>query len=228
MTLLGVDPRTTQHGINPLFHPLIRQLQTQLSEQRQQISQLQTRYDTLARETEDEAHARRADAAEVALLKAQLSQLKHYYRNEGSRVNVGTNAAASNPTPSSMPLVSPASGTHLEEGVAGEFTRTVSVTTSKADLSPPESSPHTGLLCQYAAEIPLVDREAMRARMLRDRGPHRTSLPLLRPQPVNASLQEVEQVSRAPSPDADASLLSLLDDGETPPCNSRSLPCCRF
>lgn len=224
MALFGVDLRTTQHHqhhheVGSLLHdPVIRQLQAQLSEQQQQISQLQTRYDTLVKEAADEAQARRASAAEVVLLKAQLNEFKRLYCSEGSGANVGTISATSNAAPSSsVPFMPSTAGTWSEVGVAGPFNGTLSVNASSntgLSLSQPPSCPAS--LDRYAAEIPVDEREAMRTRMLRDRGPHHTPLPLQQ-QPADTSLPQVEEASRAPSPEADTSRLSLLHDGETPP-----------
>lgn len=228
MAFFGMDLRTTQqhqhhqqqhhHEVGSLLHdPVIRQLQAQLSKQRQQISQLQTRYNALAKEAADEAQARRASAAEVVLLKAQLNEFKQLYYCEGSRANAGTTfvAAVSNAASSSVPFMPSAAYTGREVVVADAFNGTLPVNASISGVSPSEFPSCPGSLGHYASEIPLGEREAMRTRMLRDRGPHHTPPPLQ--QPADASSPEVEEASRAPSPDADASRLSLLDDGETPP-----------
>lgn len=142
--------------------------------------------------------ALRAREGDIVELRSQLHQ-------ERLRDDAICKAGRPVLNPASIPLriVSVGdSSTDMAEDL--EFSRNDSVNSSEP--SEPSRGP-VPLLSQYSAEIPEQDREAIRTRMLKDRGPG-----TLEPA---SSPQEVEKAAPAPGPGAPVSGPSH-DDGETP------------
>lgn len=163
---------------------------------RRQISELTARCHELA---EAQAEAQRASAAEICLLKSQVNELKNQveiFRADGRQAAA---EAACRPFPISG-LTRIASGADSRGN------------TAVADTCNPLAFVNTSGAAAYPDHIPLEDREAIRSRMLRDRGPQeRRELQ----QPSAVDTQAATHESCLPSSSGPAgSEPSLPEDGK--------------
>lgn len=141
---------------------------------------------------------RQARENEIMALREQLHQ-------ERLRADAMCRAGGPVPNPASIPLrIVPVGDSRTDEAEAREFGRNDSVNPSNPSSHPSEPSPGPEPpMSQYPCEIPEKDRKAIRARMLKDRGPN-TPLapdpPAVDTQAPAASPHDVEMAPRAPSP----------------------------
>lgn len=178
----------------------------------QQVQQLSNRNLTLGNELRSEIHKRQALQSELFQVKRErqareneIVALRSQLQQERLRADAICRAGRPVLNPALIPLrIVPVGHNRMDQGEARDFSRDDSVDPSQpSEPSPGPVSP----LSQYPREIPEKDREALRARMLRDRGPN-TRAPA-------GSPQDVEEVPSAPSPGAHAPEPSH-DEGEVP------------
>eukprot|EP00752_Nemacystus_decipiens_P017749 g15915.t1 len=138
-----------------------------------------------------------AQENEIVALRTQL-------REERLRAGAMCRAGGAVLNPASIPLrIVPVGDRRASEAGARHTGRNDSVNPSNPSSIPSEPSPGpVPPLSQYPSEIPEEDREAIRVRLLKDRGPN--TPPASGPTAVHtpapaASLQDVETASRAPS-----------------------------
>lgn len=152
---------------------------------------------------------RQAYENEIVALREQLHQ---------ERLRAESMCRAGEPVrnPASIPVrIVPVGGRRTDEAEARELGRNDSANPSNPSEPSPGPVPP---LSQYPGHIPEEDRNAMRTRMLKDRGPNAPPAPDAPAVDTPASaalLHDVESAPRAPSPGAHVSG-SSHDDGETP------------
>lgn len=177
----------------------MRQLQAQL---RQEVERLSNRCCDLENQVNAQIQARRASDSQVFQLErariareADMVALRSQLDQERLRADAIGEAGRPVLYPASLPvrLVS-VGNSRTDLAAVREFSRNDSADPSK--LSEPSPGP-VPPLSLYPHDIPEQDRETIRTRMLKDRGP-RTPVPA-------ASQQEVEKAPPALSPDAPVS-----------------------
>lgn len=184
----------------------------------QQVERLTNRCYDLEDEVDTQIQARRASDSRVFELEqacrareADVEALRSQLHQERLRADAMSKGVKPVHNPASIPLRIVAVGdSRTDLAVAGGLSLNDSVSPSNPSEPSPGPVPP---LSQYPCEIPEEDREAIRTRMLKDRGPY-TQAPA-------ASPQGVEETPRAPSRGAHVSGPSL-DDGEMPSFQSTS------
>lgn len=187
MNFLASDPDFSM-AANDVFG--VRQLHLR---QQRQISELTARCHELA---EAQAEAQRASAAEICMLKSQLNALKNQFEIFRAYGRPAAAAAACRPVPlSGLTRVASGTDSRWNTAVADTCSSPGFVNTSGA----------------YPDHIPLGDREAIRSRMLRDRGPQKGPDPQ---QPAAVDTQAATHESCLPSSGPADSETSLPENGE--------------
>lgn len=187
----------------------MRQLEARL---RQEVEQLSSRCIHLQHDVHAQIQARRACESQLfqverarSAYQTEIVALRSQLHQERLRADAMCKAGGAVLNPGLIPLRIVAVGASRTD-VAGapQFSRNGSSNPSK----PPEPSPgRVPPLSQYPDEIPDKDREVIRARMLKDRGPNTPA-----PAPA-APAEDMENVPPARSPCANVSGRPH-DDGE--------------
>eukprot|EP00903_Cladosiphon_okamuranus_P011523 g10850.t1 len=211
-----VDQLSTRCGA---FENEIRAQIQAREQERQQAEQISSRYCELGNALRAQVQARQTIESQLFQEKRgrqacenEIESLRQQLHQERLRTDGMWGAGRPVHNPASIPLrIVPVGDSRMDQAQAREVGLHEPVNPSYS------SEPSSGgpLMSHYPLQIPEEDREAIRARMLKDRGPSSTwgDTPTTgTPAPAPASSQDMDTAPRAPSPGAKVSGPSR-DDG---------------